>query len=457
MGFWGSRARIRLRRSGIIGILMASGGLQPAHADDLCAIRSRVLSYVLNGQIQKSESGFKAGEWKATVQSTPLLSALGIASTIPIADPNSFVTSAVHNILAEIYLAHEKDVRIPPALDAADAALVDYQDHDGNYTFWPKAVGGSNSDIHVTRNKIFMRLLDGFENVPPDADVNSLVRLTQEMNNLVSQVNPVARSCHFREVTVGPAFAQYRDVARLPHLHNISLLEFDTGAFLTWLSHEPAKPSLSRMLAPPQDGPRIPLDKNDVDCIVNANVVRMLAAYGETSTPGYKQACELLNEQAKKHLWNSCGNYYPETYWFHYAVARAYHDGAGCLAPAISPLIEHLTQAQGSDGSFDNEVIQGDRIQATAFALGALLIVGDPANPLQRKVAEKALGYLITEMKRRSPAEPHLNGGVFFSGGMPVRRSVIWRSDAFTTSVGLLDLYEAQRWFPERFDCGSSR
>lgn len=40
---------------------------------------------------------------------------------------------------------------------------------------------------------------------------------------------------------------------------------------------------------------------------------------------------------------------------------------------------------------------------------------------------------------------------------MPVRRSVIWRSDAFTTSVGLLDLYEAQRWFPRKFDCESTK
>src|SRR5690606_7408208 len=130
--------------------------------------------------------------------------------------------------------------------------------------------------------KYLAKYLLGLTNIPCDADTTSVSMLAKVRWD---------ESFEVPEETFA-SLSQHRDIRRSPHYHNWLLGHVNTHAFLT--SQWDEKNELS-LLAPPDAGTRIPLSRNDVDCVVNANVMALLGATGKTELPGYKESCNYLN------------------------------------------------------------------------------------------------------------------------------------------------------------------
>ena len=248
-------------------------------------------------------------------------------------------------------------------------------------------------------------------------------------------------------------YSPYTDINRVPAPSNLTRLEITTGAFMTWLQHESLFPDWFLALSGPENGQRIVLDKNDVDCVVNANVIRTLTVRGKTSAYGYQDACRLVHADAVDYEFNYCGDYYPDTYWLHYATARAYQDGATCLESTVGILRDHLMKKQQPDGRWVNRMLDNDDVLATAFALGALVKTGDPRDPDQLAAVDRGVAFLLRNKKTNEHGYTYWPGGTFFSAGVPARYAVRWYSNAFTTSVITLLLYDLKRWLPAKESC----
>src|SRR5690606_12975251 len=108
-------------------------------------------------------------------------------------------------------------------------------------------------------------------------------------------------------------FAKFRDVNRKPHSYNRVYNYQNTGAFMTWLIDENDL-QMPRGIAPPEAGPRIPFGRNDMDCVVNTNVMKLLTWSGHTQTPGYVQTCEYLKKTIDLKDYGYCGIYYPNKF-----------------------------------------------------------------------------------------------------------------------------------------------
>ncbi len=423
-----------------------------AQATNICQAREGALQFLL-GQQQKTDGPvFKKGEWPAVVYLGGWAADLGIIKKGYFEDRNLFTTVSVHNIFAEIYLKHSRDSRLVTPMQMAYAVLPEYQTTSGAYNFWPK-VPGQVADLHLPFYQLTNDTFAGTLAVPADADDTALAQLAQHYQYQLCQMSGRGH-CVVPEQNVERYYTPYRDTGRFPAMSNMSRGEFGTGAYMTWMANESWFPNWFAALSAQSRGPRVVLDKNDVDCVVNANVIRTLTTYNRANVSGYADACSLLRMNARDKDYNECGHYYPDTYWFHYSVARAYADGASCLQEPTARAIEHLLKKQRADGSWRNEMFDNDETLATAFALGTLVKVGDRNNPKHVETLRRGLDYLM----KRSQTIQNQNywaGGVFFSAGLPIRHHIPWYSHSFTTAVVTLLLYEAKNWLPEAAACPS--
>ena len=95
---------------------------------------------------------------------------------------------------------------------------------------------------------------------------------------------------------------------------------------------------------------------NPIDCCVNTNVVAMLAVAGLQDTPGYKEACAMINDAA---AWAGADHerlrqltpYYPHPIEWYYALDHAVKSGAEALRPAR----DVLASASWLDQSIDTQ------------------------------------------------------------------------------------------------------
>ncbi len=429
----------------VLGLFLSSMACSMPIKHDLKALKEGALSFVLESQIQVDTQLYRTGEWPATVQGTSFWSRsiLG-APNHPTDDPNAFVLASIHNILSFIYLADESKAEILPVLAKAGLAVENYRQADQLFNFWPRAeeIG---PDAHFPRIKFVNDEWQGMLAMPADADTNAAVQLMLLLRKkIANKKSDILQS-------VGDTYSRFRDEGRLfPHWHNLLMGESNTGAFMTFFDEEPIFPTFVKAFSSPSEGPRIPAEKNTVDCVVNSNVLRTLALYKETDIPGYSETCELVNDEVKRGLWNECGNYYPQTYWMHYAVANAFSSGAICLADARLKLRRHILSSQEKNGSWLNEVIAGESVQATAFALNALLLLGDPHNSEDRKSVRSAIKFLESTALSDHAGRIYWPDGTFFSAGGPLfRDKVVWKSKSFTTALVLQALYHLSAWQTE--------
>lgn len=415
---------------------MAQGVSQP-----LDTVRQGALEFVLNSQYVTDNGAYRRGEWPSTVEGVGLISTVILGAPVkPMADPNAFVNASIHNILAKIFRNHDRDERLLRAMQQARDSLEQYRQRGSLYNFWPRSERFGNN-VHFPREQIVYEPWGGLMAMPPDADTNALVQLMFCYYNDITE-----QPCSSEGLPIEFVYSNYLDVSRIPHWHNLMTNDFETGAFLTFLDAEPTLPNVVKIIASPAEGPRIPSEKNTIDCVVNTNVLRALNRYNKQHSDGYEDACRFVNDSALHGDWNQCGFYYPQTYVLHFTLAKAHHDDVGCIEPGAQAALDHILRTQRGDGSWQNELLENDEVQATAFALSSLLMLGDERNPVHRQAAQHGLRFLLRRAQRDG-SQVYWPGGVFFSAGAPLfRESVLWKSSPYTTAVVLQAIYLAQQW-----------
>lgn len=132
-----------------------------------------------------------------------------------------------------------------------------------------------------------------------------------------------------------------------------------TGLYPTWATEtDPHAP-------PDINNARYQTELQNYDCGVNANVLALLAADGKEAAP----VCAHLKEVAAARLDSGCSVYYPTPPILAYAIARAYAEGAACLAPTVPALQAALLARRLPEGHWGSYL-------ETALAVSALHRVG---------------------------------------------------------------------------------
>ncbi|HWU43696.1 MAG TPA: hypothetical protein VN132_09670, partial [Bdellovibrio sp.] len=278
-------------------------------------------------------------------------------------------------------------------------------------------------------------------------DTTSVTRTALHYNNVIKQGLLPTENATALPDQVMAAFSAARDVERSPHVYNKLQGQVDTGAFLTWLWDE-TNPDMPRnIFARPDRGTRIPFSKNDVDCVVNGNVLKLLTYSKKTEGPGYKASCEHLNHVVARKQFYFCGMYYPSYYSLPYVMANDLHAGARCLEPSRQRLLNFIIAQQHRDGSWRNSFLaRPDHIQSTAWALNALLLLADPQNNFHRERVQRALKFLLAQGQRDPQGLLFWPGQVFFAATFVARFPVVWRSTAYTTALAAKALVLAEKF-----------
>lgn len=406
-------------------------------------IRS-ALSFIKNYQVGEDD-GYDPGQWRARVTSY-VPSAIGVGKfAVPFEEPTVFASTSVANVLAEIFLHNPRYTEIPPLLERTREGLQKYR--WGNlFNFYPPTTY-KGVKVRAPRYMYLAKQWKGFANIPPDADTTSVAyTFLHYSDSLRRNLSP-----HDWEsvlpTQVMDALSTARDLSRKPHVYNAAQGHFKTGAFMTWLfdEHDPAMPR--NIFAPPHRGTRIPFNVNDVDCVVNSNVLKLLTYAGKTTGPGYQASCAHLNRVVRNKQFYFCGMYYPSYYALPYAVAANVEAGTTCLDPARERVLNFIIAKQHKDGSWRNSFLaRPDYIQSTAWALNTLLILGNPENELHRERVHRGLRFLLAQAQRDSSGRLYWSGQVFYAATFIARYPVVWRSTAYTTALAVKALLLADRF-----------
>ncbi|MFN8610106.1 MAG: hypothetical protein U0931_21365 [Vulcanimicrobiota bacterium] len=416
------------------------------------------------------------GEWTTEVHLKPLQWGSDRA-IITCPDSNAFVPAAT---AYPLYLFNEHRLLpnqrlVTPMRQQALNNVKSYRSPRGGYNFWPRRSGGAgvqphNLPVQLLDQPLARKLLtvlgigpaDWIEkvsnpalnpggsrqltNIPDDADDTSIAVAVQEMARRAGEGAGDGQSML--------RLAGYRDQDRTtPREPDEQWQGTNTGAYLTWLAPERNDPFAD-------DGQGIlPLGKNDVGPVVNANALLALGLTGQTNLPGFSQAANLVVRTIEEKRWQGGTRYYPQPAVFPYCVARAWRDG-GIRAPgldtALATLMRDLLEQQAQDGSFpgcptgpDTSLTggTGDRSRAlsTAMSVVALLNLGRSmacSQGLERQydeALESGIDYLLDSSRTcplvNSPEQAFGRSwepGVFFSGS-PF--AGYWRSEGYTVGV----------------------
>jgi hypothetical protein len=254
-------------------------------------------------------------------------------------------------------------------------------------------------------------------------------------------INGVPSPLLLADGEIGQIFSRFRNLPGVSDKYlETNKGQRSVGAFLTWFANDDSIgiiPDISFKT------PYIPYGSNDTDCIVNANVLNVLATYDELYTDGVPDACEFVIDSFAHGEEKTCGLYYPSPYTLHYSAARAFYNGATCLESAVDMAVTDILYAQNPDGSWSS-TLPHDDVHTSLYALGALLYSGKTNDKYMRQVIEFGLDYIIQNAKSFNEGSKFWEGGVMFSGGRGAfRTGVVWRSDAYTTALAtdILSLY----------------
>lgn len=410
-------------------------------------VANQALEYALADQVQFSNKIYTMGEWTTQIRSSPIPYLAGVGRIFKTDEESSaFTTASVISVLAQTYLDsstltnNSSIQKIPAAIQKGTESFSRYQS-GAVYNFYPEFI--TKNGIKV-RRPIAMRILptwNGFVNIPNDADTTSVTNAALLLNAKVNKTG----------FTIAPdtlmQFSRFRDLNRKPHYYNKRLKTVETGAYMTWLYDEkdPNRPKFT--FAAAEKGPRIPFSVNDVDCIVNANVLKVLSLSDNTQLPGYNEACNMLNTMVEKDQHARCGIYYPNTMNLSFSLAQAQKAGNKCLKESSKELIvQKILGSQREDGSWLNDDnLHKDPVVSTAFAMYALLQFGDTANDKTAKAISYGTKYLLSQAKTNSAGQLSWPVDNFFTAAALVRSLVMWQSKAYTHAIVgsvLLQIYK---------------
>ncbi len=409
------------------------------------AVIEKSVNYLSHQQYLENKDLYTAGEWPAEMKSYFLPALLGVGKLFakPTAEPTSFATSSIINLISEIYLIKPELIKIPAMINLGLTSLPLYKDSDVySYYQWSEFRGVKvRAPLAEGYVPGFIR---GLTNIPSDADTTSATYMALAFSKLIS--SEIKLSDFKIPQGALDTFNTHRDINRKPHYYNRLDSINNSGAFLTWFQfdHEPNMPR--GVFAKPDKGTRIPFGFNDVDCVVNANVMRVLTATNNTDHPGYNDSCKLLNFVIIKNKQSQCGIYYPNSYAVMFSISNVYKLGAQCLEESRSKAISFLVSTQKDDGSWDNEpgIGRTDTIQSTALALIALMNYTEKGSLQYTSAVRAGAFYLLNNLRTNGDSEIYWKGEVFFAAVAQARNTVLWRSNTYTTAMVTLALAKAQ-------------
>jgi hypothetical protein len=395
--------------------------------------RAEILSALahLETSQAKTRGAYEPGQWPTQVTAILLPSLVGVGRWgKPYPEATIFTTSTIINVLRQIEGdGAEYQNKITPLINRAIAGFPAHAEPPF-YNFYPLRKR-NGAWVRGPRNFYLAPYFRGLANIPPDADTTSVTYLALR--------SPVPDK-------VTAAFARFRDLDRKPHSYDKNLGVINTGAFMTWLMDE-KDPKMPRKFGHPELGPRIPFGTNDVDCIINANVLKLLALQGKTRTPGYDEACDLLKDSIDRNQLGTCGIYYPSNYLLPVRVAELKELGGRCTQSHEARILQYVLDTQHPNGSWSNSPPnRPDRIHSTALALNALMMLGDPGNTEHRRKVRNGVEYLLNQSRRDQNGNLYWKGQVFFSAVAQARFSVVWRSSSYTTVLAARALQLAENY-----------
>lgn len=413
-------------------------------ASSLDEVFASNLKFIAADQKARGDGVYEAGEWPTNLYSTLIPVLVGVGNPFGHdQEATDFTTGSVVNQLGAIYVDHPQFKQIPAMIAKAIPSFKRYRVGD-MYNFYPPRMW-HGVKVHQPANMTLANIWKGFTNVPQDADTSSIVYSALYYDSVI----------HHKHFAVPEkakeSFARYRDVARRPYFYNKGEDQADTGAFLTWQFNENSKQMPHFWFAAPQKGVRIPFNRNDVDCVVNLNVLRMLALTHNSNIPGHDESCSALNTMAEKDQQYVCGIYYPNTFNMAYSSANLQHAGDSCMASNNKKMVEFILASQTADGGWynDENVWKDDRIQSTAFALNALAVMGDFSDIRVQDSMKYGVSFLLRNMSKSKDGHLYWKGEVFFTAIAIARSLVVWKSDSYTTAVAMAAIVKAQTLMPE--------
>ena len=396
------------------------------------------ICFLQNAQESEDSEVASKGEWPSLMsneQWTPFLGPKGKSAI----DFNNFTTASVAVILGEANQVLP-DPKIPLMLKQAGNALTTYEENDQFY-FWKKldktkalkrkTLFKNKRNEQVRRPTTFelkSKFINNLANIPADTDDTALSFLAYKYIN-----NQGGEPVYIPPASPEKVFTNFRDLNR-QNAHFMNVLDetqSEKGAYLTWLKKE--KMFSPWMWIPSGRKENITFGTNDVDCVVNSNILTTLTEFNQTDSEGYKAACDHINQMFLEKKSKVCGIYYPSPHNLHYSAAKAYHHGARCLGPSMNVILDELKVGQKEDGSFPSD-LKDDDAHNTLYALNALLLIGNEDLNQTKSMIEKSMKYVLSQKKSENGCS-HWQGGAFFSGGTIIRKSLIWRSDAYTTAL----------------------
>lgn len=429
----------------------ALGRTSKLEGKTLTQIADQALSYALATQIMTPDQNYVAGEFPTEIQSTLAPVIVGVGKLFgQDQEASAFTTASVINVLAQTYLNHKDLAASHPSLQNIPQAI-----RSGVTSFARYSVGPVFNFYppHYENGQLMRRPIDmklspiwfGFTNIPNDADTSSVALSAQIFDAQISG----------KKYSLDPAalaqFSRNRDVNRSPQFYNRKQNRSNTGAFMTWLYDE-NNPDMPRFLfASAKKGERIPFNKNDVDCVVNANVMKLTALSKTENLEGYKESCSMINDMIQKDEHAYCGVYYPNTYNLSFAMASAEKAGDHCLDETSKKMLINkiLSLQDGFSGAWSNDKnIWEDKTLSTAFAMQALLQFGDPYEYRVYVALLYGTHFLLSDIQyKKGPiAWPSDN---FFTAGAIARSLVMWRSEAYTNAIISDLLFKMHKLFPQ--------
>jgi len=429
---------------GVWGLTSLASSHAKDKADSIDEIMDSSLKFIAAEQTTKNDGIYVPGEWPTHLYSTLVPILVGVGKPFGHdQEPTDFTTGSVVNQLAAIYLDHPHLKQIPHLIAKAVPSFQRYREGD-MYNFYPPRMW-KGVRVHQPADMTLGGIWKGFTNVPQDADTSSIVYTALYYNSVIQ------KKAFALPEDAKASFAAYRDVARRPYFYNKGEDQADTGAFLTWQFNEKSATMPHFWFADPKKGVRIPFNRNDVDCVVNLNVLRMLALTQNKDLPGHDEACAALNTMIDKDQQYTCGIYYPNTFNLAYSSANVHHAGDNCMEKNQDKMVEFIMKEQTADGGWynDENVWKDDRIQSTAFALNALAEYGDISDIRVQDSLKYGVSFLLRNMQTSKQGHLYWQGEVFFTAIAIARSLVVWKSNSYTTAVAMSAVLKVQHLLPQ--------
>lgn len=407
------------------------------------------LRFVESSQKKQNEELYFKGEWPVEMRSYLLPALLGVGKLFakPTEEPTSFATSSISNLLANIYFENQKYSQIKNMiLLGLDSVEQNYKAGDV-YSYYTEMNYNGTTVRGPRAVKAYVpKFIQGLTNIPPDADTTSVTYTAKYFNSVI---NSNSTSAFVVPAGALNTFSSFRDENRTSHYYNWLDGIRKSGAYMTWFIDEKSKAMPRGVFAKPDKGARIPFNFNDVDCVVNANVLRMLTLTKNENQAGYKESCDVLNFSIEKNLESQCGIYYPNSMAVFFTISNAYKAGAQCLEKSKAKAVQKILEAQDyTEGSWSNApgIGRTDKVQSTALAMIALMNYSEKENIRYDYSVKLGIKYLLSQAKTNSKSEVYWPGEVFFSAVAQARNTVLWRSDSYTTALVALAIVKSQNY-----------